>query len=270
MRLGISSFALSWAVGIPGYPPERPLAAAEILDRAAQLEVGVVQFGDNLPLHELPEDELHDLDTHARDLGIELELGVSGHGPDLLRAYLRLCRVFDARVLRVMPGWPELFPDRGDAVESVREVADEFAEAGVAIGLENFEAYGVADLARAVRTVDHPAAGACLDTINSIGAVESPEYVIETLAPLAVNVHLKDYAIRRFDHRLGLVVEGRPCGQGRLDIGGLLRALEATDRDPNVILELWTPPEQDIEDTVAKESEWLEESVAHMHPLLPE
>ncbi len=107
-----------------------------------------------------------------------------------------------------------------------------------------------------VRAAESPRVGICLDTVNSFGALEGPAVVVENLGPLTVNLHLKDFAVRRAGHKMGFTVEGTPAGDGRLDIPWLLGRLRELGRDPNAILELWVPPEADLEKTVAKELEW--------------
>ena len=111
--------------------------------------------------------------------------------------------------------------------------------------------------------------GICLDTVNSFGALEGPEVVVEALAPYTVNLHVKDFIIRRANHMMGFAIEGTPAGQGRLDIPWLLERLRAAGRDPNAIIELWTPPEPDLAATIAKEDAWARESVAYMRSVLP-
>ena len=36
---GISSYAYTWAVGVPGMEPEQPMTAFALIDRAVSLEV---------------------------------------------------------------------------------------------------------------------------------------------------------------------------------------------------------------------------------------
>ena len=53
-----------------------------------------------------------------------------------------------------------------------------------------------------------------------------------------------------------------------LDIPRLLDKLRSHDRDPNAILELWTSPEEKLEDTIAKELEWAADSVKYLRQLI--
>jgi sugar phosphate isomerase/epimerase len=67
---------------------------------------------------------------------------------------------------------------------------------------------------------------------------------------------------------MGFVIEGRPAGQGRLDVPWLLSRLRSTDRDVNAIVELWTPPEPTLADTLNKEKTWAAESVTYLRDLI--
>jgi hypothetical protein len=69
---------------------------------------------------------------------------------------------------------------------------------------------------------------------------------------------------------MGFTIEGRPAGQGRLNVPWLLEELGALGLDPNVILELWTPPEKTLPATIAKEDAWAIASVEYLRTLIPE
>jgi sugar phosphate isomerase/epimerase len=66
------------------------------------------------------------------------------------------------------------------------------------------------------------------------------------------------------------VIEGRPAGQGRLDVPWLLKRLKEAGRDPNAILELWTPEQDSLEATIAKEDAWARESIEYLRTLIPD
>mgnify|MGYP000944512212 CR=1 FL=1 len=83
MKLGISSYTYPWAIGVPGYPPERPMSALGLLDRARDVGVEVVQICENLPLDRLAPAELEALAERARELGISLEVGTTPGGREI-------------------------------------------------------------------------------------------------------------------------------------------------------------------------------------------
>jgi sugar phosphate isomerase/epimerase len=270
MRLGISSYTYTWAVGVPGHPPEAPLTVYDLLTRAAALGVRVVQICDNLPLERLKEQELQATVRQARELDIEVQVGMRGLDGEQLRIGLRLARRFGSSLVRVVTDTADSRPAPAEIVRVLRDVAPEFAEARVHLAVENHDRFSAAELAAVVAEAGSPWVGVCLDTVNSFGALEGPDVVIGSLAPMVVNVHLKDFDIHRMSHQMGFVIEGRPAGQGQLDVPQLLGRLRAAGRDPDAILELWTPPESALAATLAKEARWAEESVAYLRRLIPD
>lgn len=270
MRLGISSYTYTWAVGVPGHPPEPPLSALDLLARAAGLGVRVVQICDNLPLHRVKESELGTMVQRARELAIEVQVGTRGLGGDHIRTYLRLAKRFGSSLVRVVTDATDARPTKEEIVRLARDVVPEFAEARVQLAIENHDRFRTAGFATTVAEIGSPWVGVCLDTVNSFGALEGPDVVVEALAPLVVNLHVKDFDVRRMDHQMGFVIEGRPAGQGRLDVPRLLSQLRTAGRDPDAILELWTPPEATLTATMAKERRWAEESIAYLRPLIPD
>ena len=65
----------------------------------------------------------------------------------------------------------------------------------------------------------------------------SPQQLLLNSWPLAVNVHLKDFTIKRASSSMGFVVEGAPACEGRLNIPHLIDRLRTFGREPNLILE---------------------------------
>jgi sugar phosphate isomerase/epimerase len=108
----------------------------------------------------------------------------------------------------------------------------------------------------------------CLDTVNSFAALEPPEVVVRTLAPYTVNLHVKDFDVVRVGHQLGFSIEGKPAGKGRLDIPWTIEYLKSKGRDPNAILELWTPYAGTVELTIAREEEWAAESMRYLREII--
>ena len=78
MKLGLGSYALAWAIGVPGYEPEQPLDVFGFIQRAAEYGFELVQIADNLPLHALSEDDLGRLKRLAQGLGVAIEVGTRG------------------------------------------------------------------------------------------------------------------------------------------------------------------------------------------------
>jgi sugar phosphate isomerase/epimerase len=267
VRLGVGSYGLAWAIGVPGFPVRVPLDAFGLVGRAAEWKLGVVQIDDNLPLDRLPTRDLVSLRAMADRAGVALEVGMRGLLDDAVARYLEVATTLGCAILRVVVDAPGFEPTPDEVVASLRRLAPALAPAGVTLAIENHDRFPSRTLAEMVRAADSARVGICLDTVNSFGALEGPAVVVDTLGPLTVNLHLKDFCVRRAGHKMGFAVEGTPAGDGRLDIPWLLGRLRALGRDPNAILEQWVPPEEDIERTVAKEHEWAERSLAYLRPL---
>jgi 3-oxoisoapionate decarboxylase len=264
MHLGLGSYALAWAIGVPGWPsPARPLDAFDLLEAARETGAHLVQFGDNLPLEVLSTRELQRLRSSADEAGIALEVGCRGTCVDRLQRYLGIAREIGARLVRTLITEPGL-PGLSAAESDIRAVLPSFDSAAVTIAVENYDAHPVRAFADLVRRIGSPFLGVCLDTLNSLGALESPAAVIEELLPLAVSIHVKDFSIRRVDHRMGFVVEGTPAGKGRLDIPGIVAGAHTAGRHPGIVLELWTPWQGSIEETVYLERAWARESMLYL------
>jgi sugar phosphate isomerase/epimerase len=266
VRLGLGTYSLAWAIGVPGFPVREPLDAFGLVGRAEEWRVGVVQIADNLPLDRLQPRDLTSLRNLADHAGVVLEVGMRGLLEDAVARHLEISRALGATLLRAVIDGPGHEPTPSEVIATLRRLVPWLERAGVTLAIENHDRFPSAALAEMVRAAESPRVGVCLDTVNSFGALEGPAVVVENLGPLTVNLHLKDFAIRRASHKMGFAVEGTPAGEGRLDIPWLLGRLRAMGRDPNAILELWVPPEEDVERTVAKELDWARRSLAYLRP----
>jgi len=267
MRLGIGSYTFPWAIGIPGRLPERPMKALDLLDKASTLGVSVVQISDNLPLDRLPPPELDAVVERALDF--DIEVGTRGLAPDSLHTYVRLAGRLGSRILRVVVDTADHHPPEQEVVRTIRALVPELERAGVVLAIENHDRFTAQVLASIVERIGSDYVGVCLDTVNSFGALEGPEVVVAVLAPYVVNLHVKDFVVERASHLMGFIIEGRPAGQGMLDVPRLLVQLDSQSRSPNAILELWTPPEVSLDATIGKEAAWAVESIRYLRQLIP-
>lgn len=259
MRLGVSSYTFPWAVGVPGYPPEAPLDARELLELAHRLGASAVQYCENLPLSGLSPAERARLRAQAAELGLRVEVGGRGLDEPGLWQGLELARFFGTPFLRVVVDRPGDEPSPEAVVARLRPLAEAFRRAGVRLGLENHDRFPCRTLRALVEALGTDWVGVVLDTANSLAAGEGWETVAAVLSPYAVQLHLKDFAVRRLPHGLGLVVEGAPLGRGLLPARELLRLGLPTT------VELWTPFQGELEATIALERRWAEESLAFAH-----
>jgi sugar phosphate isomerase/epimerase len=244
------------------------MTAFDLVQRAQSLGLRLVQIADNLPLDQLDEAERVQLKALADESGVAIEVGTRGIAPDNLRTYLALAVAFGSPVLRVVVDTATHHPDVPEVIETLEPLLADFAEAGVTLAIENHDRFSARTLAGIIERLDSSAVGICLDTVNSFGALEGPDVVVDVLGPYVVNLHIKDFAIGRLSHNMGFLIDGRPAGRGFLDVPWLLDQLR--ERTFNAIIELWPPPEATIEATIDKEAAWAEESVAYLRELIPD
>ena len=224
MSVGVGSFAFGWAVAQARFDEHALLAFA----RTHVLTV--VQLADNLPIHTWAAERIARFTREAHAAGISIELGARGLTEAHLAEYLRLCGQCGARLLRFVADAHPYEPSPEDLTAVVRNAVPALAAAGVTLALENHDRFPAAVLRRIVDAAGTPHAGVCLDTANSLGAGEGLAAVTDILAPLAVNLHVKDVRISRLPHMMGFVVEGRPLGQGQLPIAETIARVRRAGR----------------------------------------
>jgi sugar phosphate isomerase/epimerase len=241
-----------------------------LLDKAVEANVSVVQIADNLPLHQLPVEELDQLRAAAAARSIVLEAGTRGLEPEHLALYIAIAHRIGARILRtVLSG--SLLGQRQLAIaeNAIRQVLPALEFERVTLALENNEAFSALEFAGIIQRIASPHVGICLDTANSLGRPETLQTVVENLAEHTVVLHAKDYDIRRIDTRMGFSVVGTPAGDGRVDFDWVLAALHRRGRSGiSVIVEHWPPFAGTIEETIRIEQEWLARSVRFLRPKL--
>jgi sugar phosphate isomerase/epimerase len=270
MRVGFTTFAFAWSIGVPGHRPARPMTPTEVLRRVHELGGQVLQVCDNQPLTRLGPDELEPYAALASDLGIAIEPGTRGvRGHDLERC-LSLARRFGSKLVRLVVDANGHEPSPAEVAKLLRPRLSAFADASVKLAIENHDRFSASQLAAMVSELGTERVGVALDTVNSFGALEGPEVVMDTLIPHTLTVHLKDFAIYRVESNMGFMITGTPLGAGRLNVPSILRRLKDGGRDVNVLIELWPPRLESIEDTVRQEQEWAAQSARYLTGVLVE
>lgn len=269
MRLGVSSYTYTWAVGVPGYAPAQPLDAAGLLDKAARVGVRCVQIADNLPLTAFSSTDLNRLSSKAERNGISLEVGTRGLTRDNLLAHLNIATEVKSPLVRVVVDAPGYHPHPDQCAAIIKDLVPELNQRNITLAIENHDRFTARTFANIVDRAGSDHVGICLDSVNSIGAGEGIETVVEILGPLTVNLHIKDYVAKRVHHMMGFTIEGTPAGRGLLPITWLLEKLQAYNRCASAILELWTPPEDQLTETINKEEKWAVDSIHHLRRLIP-
>ena len=271
IKLGIGSYAFAWSIGVPGYPlPDSPMRHQDFLQFAVDLGLHVAQIADNLPLHSLSDEQRAALKAYADANQLAVEVGTRGIQPENVRPYLDIAHQFGSPILRVVVDSAGFEPDDDEVVAIVTNLLPEFEARNIILAIENHDRFRAAQLVNILKAIDNPFVGICLDTVNSFGSLEGPQVVVEQLGPYVVNLHVKDFLIRRQDHNMGFLLEGTPAGVGMLDVPWLLNALQQYGRDFSAIIELWPAPEADMNQTALKEQQWARASVKTLRQWIQE
>ena len=267
MRLGLSSYTYTWAVGIPGKMPSKQLSAFDLVEKAEISGLSLVQIADNLPLETMNRSELTNLRKYAANKGVEIEMGGRGLTPEHTIKCLEAAETLGSPILRMVIDWAGYEPDLESIINTIKQLLPEFRLRKIKLAIENHDRFKAREFEQIIQAVGNEWVGICLDSVNSMGAGEGFETVSEILIPYTINLHIKDFTIFRVSHKMGFVIEGRPAGQGMLNISGLVSTLSERGRCQSAILELWTPPESSIEDTIRKEEKWATESIEYLKHL---
>lgn len=262
MKLGISSYAYTWVIGVSGNIPERPLDYYGLCEKAIQLGISKIQFADNLPLDKFTDAELDRFAFRAEQNCLQLEAGARGMTEESLGKYIEIASKIGSPLLRFVIDGTGFTPDIMTIISIIKNAVGVLEKKNIILALENYERFKTCEFADIVEKVGSEQVGICLDTVNSLGAAESIDTVIETLGPLTVNLHLKEFIIKRCYHKMGYTIEGLPCGEGMLNIETLLK--KVSKRCDSAILEQWVPPESNLECTVRKEDEWAKKSISYL------
>ncbi|HIC88878.1 MAG TPA: sugar phosphate isomerase/epimerase [Anaerolineae bacterium] len=262
MKVGVGSYAYRWAVRW------RRMDVFALLDRSHEAGAEVVQICDNLPLDSLSRRELADLAWHGAELGLTLEVGIRGSQPEHLHRSLDVAEQLGARLLRVAladAGWE---PSLEEIAGVFRALLPKLHVLGITVAIENHFRLLPSELVSLIQHVDDPLVGICLDPLNSITRLVGPAETVATLAPFAVSVHVKDAVSTRLN--TGFYIAGCPLGEGLVDVPGMLAALRAAGRSPNLLVECWMDRLEDEEVTLMQEQAWVRQGIAYLRQLLDE
>jgi sugar phosphate isomerase/epimerase len=267
MLLGISSFSYGWSIGVPPQMPAAPLSAPDLVARTVDFGLTCLQIGDNLPLHTLADSARRELKMLLTKHGIRLEVGARGLTEKHLQTYIEVAAYYDAPLLRFVTDLDAYAPNTNTITEILQGALPGLHDAGLTLGIENHDRFKAADLSAVLRSVGDSTVGICLDTVNSLGAGEDVDRIVDALAPYTVNLHIKDYTIVRAPHKMGFVVTGAPAGRGMLNIPALLKRLASFGRCQSAVLEQWVTPDLSLEDTIGREVQWAIESIQYLKRL---
>ena len=267
MILGLSSFGFSWSIGVAGQKLLQPMHELDLVRATIDAELSCLQIGDNLPLHSLSVDRLDKLKTALIENNIRIEIGARRLTAEHLRQYIDLANYLNAPLLRFVIDGDQYEPDLRSVRAIIADAIPDLEKKKITLGIENHDRFKARELADLMDTLESSQVGICLDCVNSIGAGEGLESVVDKLAPYTANLHIKDFIVQRPAHNMGFVITGVPAGQGLADVPRLMDSLSKYNRCQSAVLEQWVPFDTDVETTSAKEKQWSAASINYLRSL---
>lgn len=240
MQPGISSYTYTCAIGIPGKEPENPMTIFQLIEKAAEFGLHVVQIADNLPLDKFSETELLKIRNFADDLEVQIEVGAKKMTLENLERYIEIAAFFESPIVRFVIDGEGFQPQLSEIHGIIKNAVSLLENYKIILPIENHDRFKAAEFAEMVEKAGSEFVGICLDSVNSMGAGEGLETVIKKLAPLTVNLHVKEFLVKRKFHKMGSVIEGCPLGEGMLPVTEMIQ--KVSPRCQSAILEQWTPP----------------------------
>jgi 3-oxoisoapionate decarboxylase len=229
-------------------PPVDLAEPLEFLDYCHRLGAGGVQT----PLGIRDEVYAKTLRAKAEGYGMYLETMATLPGQESERerfeAHIRTAAAAGARAVRtaLMPGRRYEFFDSPEKFREFDQRGRELLQRAVPIvekhrvrlAVENHKTHFAAEQADLLKRTSSEYVGACVDTGNNLALLEDPIAVVETLAPWAFSVHIKDQGLKEYDE--GFLLADVPLGQGVLDLKRMVAILRKARPDVRFSLELIT------------------------------
>ena len=141
MRLGLSSYTYTWAVGVPGSLPPKQLSAFDLVDKAAASGLKLVQIADNLPLETMAKSEVIDLKKYGEAIGVEIEMGGRGLAPEHVKKCLEAAKLLKSPILRMVIDGAGFEPDIKNVISIIKELMPEFKASGIKLAIENHDRF---------------------------------------------------------------------------------------------------------------------------------
>jgi 3-oxoisoapionate decarboxylase len=268
MQLGISTFTYTWAIGVPGSEPDKPMTILSLISKAAAFKVDCVQLADNITLNWDDKGEMAHIRQFSQSHHINLEIGGRGLTEENLHSHLEMAAYFGSPIIRMVIDGNNYYPEMDMILSVIRNSLRELESKGIILALENHDRLHASAFRDIVEISGSNNVGICLDCVNSMGIGEDIETVLKCLAPYTVNLHIKDFSVKRVSHKMGFVFEGTPAGQGLLNLPRIIERLQPYGRCTSGILELWTPPAENLRETIQLEEVWARASISYLKQIL--
>ncbi len=266
-------------------PWPRQMSTFDLFDTAFDMGLDGLHLDDGV-LENLDPSFLHEVGASAREKGLYLEyncsmdmggmgIGVQNGlnesmditrelGADILKVSMDMKRPHPVSASRFHPAVTRQMTDFADRL---KHAAPRAQEAGLRIAVENHCDAFSEEILWLLDRVDHPAVGACIDTVNALMVMEDPMQAIANLAPRAFTNHFRDDRI--IFQRYGFKLTGAAVGEGDID---MKRAYEIIRKDStmhriNIETEMEIPLDE-MEQALRMEKETITRSIRYCRDVL--
>ncbi len=261
----MSTYAFPWWFSAPG---DLYTKLERLVNTAAELQVPRIQVCDNAPLDQLSEAEHQALLNLLEAAGVAVEVGTRGLIPSKVLRYLQLAAKYNSGFLRLVIDDQGYEPSPEKIKDLLSELTPHFEQAGVKLALENHDRFRAGQYVDFIESTNPEIVAICLDTVNSLGAGEGINEVLNYLAPYCINLHIKDVTIRRLDSQMGFNVRGCPAGKGNLNIPEIIKGANKGHPLESITLELWPDDLPADTDPLALEMQWAKESIKYLKEII--
>ena len=239
MLLGLHTYSLylhgigqAWADFQLPWP--RQLTTFELFDEAVRMGLDGLHLDDGV-LENLKTSYLQEVNAAAEEHGLYLEYNFSmdlggmgigiqhdlddaiatakALGADIVKVSMDLKR---PRPVSASRFHPEVMAQMKSFAARLKAWAPAAEDAGIRIAVENHCDSFSEEILWLLDLVDHPAVGACIDTVNALMVMEDPIQAIKNLAPRAFTNHFRDDRIEF--QRYGFKLTGAAVGEGDIDM----------------------------------------------------
>jgi 3-oxoisoapionate decarboxylase len=231
VKLGIDLFSLRGQKWTP----------AQYLDYCAKQKVQVVHFSETRFIGGLDPDNLRQVGAHAKELGIEVEIGMKsicptskmfepsqGTAQQQLGHMIDSANLVGSKIVRCVLGSAD---DRKpgpiekhieDMAVVLRAMRAKAVDQNVKIAIENHAGDMQArELKMLIEEAGPDFVGACLDSGNPLWTLEDPHLTLEVLHPHVLTSHVRDSAV--WEVPQGAAVTWVQMGRGNVDIDSYVK-----------------------------------------------
>lgn len=248
-RLGlvIHSYSQRWmgrysSVRVPPFKD-----VLDVFDHARSIGIGGLQVGQEGWSRELAQEVRSTCESYDMRLEGMIRLPQAAGDVERFTRELRLGQEAGATLFRTTLGGRryEVFSRREDyemwysqALRSLEWAEPIARRLKVKIAVENHKDLETSELLRVMQKLASQHVGVCLDTGNSLALLEHPLEVVQSLAPYALTVHLKDLAVSLADQ--GFQMAEVPLGKGVLPLESMVNILRKESPQAAFYLEMIT------------------------------